>query len=53
MEGYGYRLETHARALRATVLQFTGMLVSVGIASTKPSPGPQTAWRRRNRPPAA
>ena len=31
----GDRLEAHARALRATVLQWTGIPVSVGIAPTK------------------
>jgi DNA polymerase V len=34
-DGFGDRLEAHARALRATVLQWTGIPVSVGIAPTK------------------
>ena len=33
--GFGTRLECHARALRRTVLQWTGIPVSVGIAPTK------------------
>ena len=33
--GFEDRLETHARQLRATVLQWTGIPVSVGIAPTK------------------
>ena len=33
--GFGSRLESHARELRRTVLQWTGIPVSVGIASTK------------------
>ena len=33
--GFGARLESHARALRAAVLQWTGIPVSVGIAPTK------------------
>jgi DNA polymerase V len=33
--GFEDRLETHARTLRATVLQWTGIPVSVGIAPTK------------------
>ena len=33
--GFGTRLESHARALRAAVLQWTGIPVSVGIAPTK------------------
>jgi DNA polymerase V len=33
--GFGSRLESHARALRAAVLQWTGIPVSVGIAPTK------------------
>jgi DNA polymerase V len=33
--GFEDRLEAHARALRATVLQWTGIPVSVGIAPTK------------------
>src|SRR4051794_11360396 len=33
--GFENRLEAHARALRATVLQWTGIPVSVGIAPTK------------------
>jgi DNA polymerase V len=35
MAGFGARLESHARALRAAVLQWTGIPVSVGIAPTK------------------
>ncbi len=35
LQGFGERLESHARALRAAVLQWTGIPVSVGIASTK------------------
>ena len=35
MGGMGSRLEAHARALRATVRQWTGIPVSVGIAPTK------------------
>ena len=35
MSGFGDRLEAHARALRAAVLQWTGIPVSVGIAPTK------------------
>ena len=35
LSGFEHRLETHARALRATVLQWTGIPVSVGIAPTK------------------
>jgi DNA polymerase V len=33
--GFGSRLESHARALRAAVPQWTGIPVSVGIAPTK------------------
>src|ERR1700681_1610806 len=33
--GFGNRLESHARELRRTVLQWTGIPVSVGIAPTK------------------
>jgi DNA polymerase V len=33
--GFGSRLESHAHALRAAVLQWTGIPVSVGIAPTK------------------
>jgi DNA polymerase V len=33
--GFGTRLECHARALRRTLLQWTGIPVSVGIAPTK------------------
>jgi DNA polymerase V len=33
--GFGPRLESHARALRAAVLQWTGIPASVGIAPTK------------------
>jgi DNA polymerase V len=33
--GFGTRLEAHARELRRTVLQWTGIPVSVGIAPTK------------------
>lgn len=35
LAGFENRLESHARALRATVLQWTGIPVSVGIAPTK------------------
>ena len=35
MEGFGASLEVHARALRATVMQWTGIPVSVGIAPSK------------------
>jgi DNA polymerase V len=35
LQGFGPRLESHARALRAAVLQWTGIPVSVGIALTK------------------
>lgn len=35
MAGFERRLDSHARALRATVLQWTGIPVSVGIAPTK------------------
>ena len=35
LEGFGARLEAHARAIRATVLQWTGIPVSVGIATTR------------------
>ena len=35
LSGFEHRLEAHARALRATVLQWTGIPVSVGIAPTK------------------
>ena len=35
LSGFEHRLETHARALRATVLQWTGIPVSIGIAPTK------------------
>jgi DNA polymerase V len=35
LAGFGDRLEAHARVLRATVLQWTGIPVSVGIAPTK------------------
>jgi DNA polymerase V len=35
MEGFGASLEAHARALRATVRQWTGIPVSIGIAPTK------------------
>ena len=35
MSGFHDRLEAHARALRAAVLQWTGIPVSVGIAPTK------------------
>jgi DNA polymerase V len=34
-DGFGARIEEHARDLRRTVLQWTGIPVSVGIASTK------------------
>ena len=35
LSGFEHRLEAHARALRAIVLQWTGIPVSVGIAPTK------------------
>ncbi|WP_244832528.1 Y-family DNA polymerase [Caballeronia sp. TF1N1] len=35
LAGFENRLDAHARALRATVLQWTGIPVSVGIAPTK------------------
>jgi DNA polymerase V len=35
LSGFGARLERHVRALRAAVLQWTGIPVSVGIAPTK------------------
>lgn len=35
LQGFGDRIESHARALRAAVLQWTGIPVSVGIAPTK------------------
>jgi len=35
LSGFEGRLEAHARTLRATVLQWTGIPVSVGIAPTK------------------
>jgi DNA polymerase V len=35
LTGFENRLETHARTLRQTVLQWTGIPVSVGIAPTK------------------
>ena len=35
LDGFGARLDGHARDLRATVLQWTGIPVSVGIAPTK------------------
>jgi DNA polymerase V len=35
LSGFDSRLETHARDLRQTVLQWTGIPVSIGIASTK------------------
>ena len=35
LAGFENRLESHARELRATVLQWTGIPVSVGIAPTK------------------
>lgn len=35
LEGFEQRLEPHARQLRATVLQWTGIPVSVGVAPTK------------------
>src|SRR5690242_9689138 len=35
LQGFGARLESHARASRAAVLQWTGIPVSVGIAPTK------------------
>jgi DNA polymerase V len=33
--GFEHRLEAHARELRARVMQWTGIPVSVGIAATK------------------
>ena len=35
LQGFGDRLENHARAMRAAVLRWTGIPVSVGIAPTK------------------
>lgn len=35
LEGFGDRLEAHAREIRRTVLQWTGIPVSIGIAPTK------------------
>jgi DNA polymerase V len=35
LTGFGVRLERHAGALRAAVLQWTGIPVSVGVAPTK------------------
>lgn len=35
LEGFEHRLEDHARELRATVLKWTGIPVSVGLAPTK------------------
>jgi DNA polymerase V len=35
LAGFEHRLEAHARELRSTVLQWTGIPVSVGIAPTK------------------
>ena len=35
LQGFGARLESHARAMRAAVLQWTGIPVSVGIGPTK------------------
>ncbi len=35
LRGFGSRLDAHARELRRTVLQWTGIPVSVGIAATK------------------
>jgi DNA polymerase V len=35
LQGFGTRLESHARALRAAVFQWTGIPISVGIAPTK------------------
>ena len=35
LQGFGARIESHARALCAAVLQWTGIPVSVGIAPTK------------------
>jgi DNA polymerase V len=35
LSGFGARLESHARAVRAAVLQWTGVPVSIGIAPTK------------------
>lgn len=35
LSGFGARLEQHSRLLRATVLQYTGIPVSVGVAPSK------------------
>jgi len=35
LDGFGDRLEAHAREIRRTVLQWTGIPVSIGIAPTK------------------
>src|SRR3984957_12102069 len=35
LDGFEHRLEAHARELRARVMQWTGIPVSVGIAATK------------------
>src|ERR1700754_1847856 len=35
LSGFEHRLEAHARELRARVIQWTGISVSVGIAATK------------------
>lgn len=35
LSGFDHRLEAHAREIRATVLQLTGIPVSIGIAPTK------------------
>ena len=43
------RLEAHARELRATVLQWTGIPVSVGIAPTKTLAKAANRRRRRTR----
>ena len=48
--GFEGRLEAHARLLRATVLQWTGIPVSVGIAPTKTLAKVANAPRRRTRP---
>lgn len=36
LAGFETRMDAHMRAMRATVLQWTGIPVSVGIAPTKP-----------------
>ena len=44
MDGFDTRLEKHARELRRTVLQWTGIPVSVGIAATKTLAGVPRMW---------